>query len=66
MSGYRDIEGVVKRVDARGILFRIGCEIEDVEIPHAALEHPESIAFGDNWISVSRTFLKKLERPEGA
>lgn len=64
MSAYRDIEGVVKRVDAGMIVFRVGCEDHDITIPRAVLQNPDAVHEHDNWISVSRRYLRKLEREE--
>lgn len=58
-KGFQDIEGVVKRVDLDSLVFRIGHETEDVTIPRACVENFDQVEFGDNFITVSRNFLKR-------
>ena len=58
---YEEIEGVVKRIDDKCLWFREGSAPHDISIPLSVIENADSVSEGDNYISVKKWFLKKLD-----
>lgn len=59
---YEEIEGVVKNIGERSLFFREGSAPHDICIPLSMIENADPVSEGDNYISVSRWFLKTLEK----
>ena len=61
---YEEIEGVVRRIGERSLWFRESDGTADICIPLSQLENADAVSEGDNYISVSKRFLKKLEEED--
>jgi len=61
-DSYREIEGVVRRIGDKALWFRPSDATKDVSIPLSAIDTPDAVSEGDNFVRVSKSFLRKLER----
>jgi len=61
---FTEIEGVVRSKGAKSLSFRETNEDHDICIPLSQLENADAVSEGDNYISVSKRFLKKLEEED--
>jgi hypothetical protein len=58
---YEEIEGVVTRKDTLSLFFREQGASHDICIPLSQIENADAVSKGDDSLSVSKWFLKKIE-----
>ncbi len=58
---FEEIEGVVRRIDEKCLWFREFDGAHEIPIPLSQIENADAVSVGDNFISVKKWFLKKLD-----
>jgi hypothetical protein len=58
---FEEIEGVVKRIDEKSLFFRESNAGHDICIPLSQVENADDVEEHQNYISVSKWFLNKLD-----
>lgn len=58
---FEEIEGVVKRIGDKALWFRESDATHDICIPLSQLENRGAVSEGDNFLSVTKWILNRLE-----
>ena len=58
---FEEIEGVVRRIDEKSLWFRESDGAHEINIPLSQIENPDAVSVGDNFLSVTRWILRKLD-----